>query len=109
VCQPLLLTLSSWAQALLNCIREALSSNPFRNIDGSDIFHDFPQSVQENAKYTRIYNKVRELIPVKVLHASLLIMNVIAFKVRPLGSYATMPVPSPHFKTILELVLWNGL
>ena len=20
-----------------------------------------------------------------------------------------MPVPSPHFKTILEIVLWNGL
>jgi len=33
---------------------------------------------------------------------------MVAFKVRPLGSYALMPVPSPPFKTILELVLWNG-
>jgi len=54
-------------------------------------------------------NKVRELIAVKVLHASLLNTTVIAFKVLPLESYAPMPAPSPHFKTILELVLWNGL
>jgi hypothetical protein len=27
----------------------------------------------------------------------------------PLGSYAPMPAPSPPFKTVLELVLWNGL
>jgi hypothetical protein len=33
---------------------------------------------------------------------------MVAFKVLPLGSYAPMPVPSPTFKTILELVLWNG-
>jgi hypothetical protein len=32
-----------------------------------------------------------------------------AFKVLPLGSYAPMPAPGPPFKTILELVLWNGL
>jgi hypothetical protein len=34
---------------------------------------------------------------------------VVAFKVLPLGSYAPMPAPSPPFKTILELVMWNGL
>jgi hypothetical protein len=34
---------------------------------------------------------------------------MVAFKVLPLGSYALMPAPSPHFKTILELILWNGL
>jgi hypothetical protein len=46
---------------------------------------------------------------VKVLRMSLLNISVVAFKVLPLGSYALMPVPSPSFKTILELVLWNGL
>jgi len=54
-------------------------------------------------------NKVRELIAVKVLHTSLLNTTVVAFKVLPLGSYAPMPAPSPPFKTILELVLWNCL
>ena len=54
-------------------------------------------------------NKVRELISVKVLHTSLLNTAVVAFKVLPLGSYAPTPAPSPPFKTILELVLWNGL
>ena len=54
----------------------------------------------------RYDNKVRELITLKVLHTSLLNTTVVAF---PLGSYAPMPVPSPSFKTILELVLWNGL
>jgi len=54
-------------------------------------------------------NKVRELIAVEVLHASLLNTTVIAFKILPLGSYAPMPAPSLPFKTILELVLWNGL
>jgi len=44
-----------------------------------------------------------------VLHASLLNTTIVAFKVLPLGSYAPMPAPSPPFKTILELVLWNGL
>jgi len=34
---------------------------------------------------------------------------VVAFKVLPLGSYAPMPAPSPPYKTILELVLWNDL
>jgi hypothetical protein len=48
---------------------------------------------------------VRELIAIKVLHTSLLNIAVIAFEVLPSGSYA----PSPAFKTILELVLWNGL
>jgi hypothetical protein len=54
-------------------------------------------------------NKVRELIAVNVLHTSLLNIAVVPFKVLPLGSYAPMPAPSPHFKTILKLVLWNGL
>jgi hypothetical protein len=35
-------------------------------------------------------------------------ITVVAFKVLPLGIYAPMPAPSPTFKTILELVLWNG-
>jgi hypothetical protein len=47
-------------------------------------------------------NKVRELSAVKVLHTALLKTTVVAFKVLPLGSYATMPAPSPPFKTI-----WN--
>jgi len=34
---------------------------------------------------------------------------VVAFKVPSLGSYAPMPAPSPPFKTISELVLWNDL
>ena len=54
-------------------------------------------------------NKVRELIAAKVLHTSLLKTTVVAFKVLPLGSYAPMSAPSPPFKTILELVSWNGL
>jgi hypothetical protein len=54
------------------------------------------------------HDKVRKLIAVKVLHTSLLNITVIAFKVLPLGSYAPMPVPSPPFKTVVELVLWNG-
>jgi len=44
-----------------------------------------------------------------VLHTSLLNTTVVAFKVLPLGSYAPMPPPIPPFKTIFELVLWNGL
>jgi len=43
-----------------------------------------------------------------VLHTSLLNATVVAFKVLPLGSYVPMSAPSPPFKTILELVLWNG-
>jgi hypothetical protein len=46
---------------------------------------------------------------VKVLDTSLLNITVVAFKVLPLGSYALMPASSSPFKTILELVLWNGL
>ena len=49
------------------------------------------------------YNKVRELIAVKVLHTSLLNTTTVTFKVLPLGSYAPMPALSPPFKTILEL------
>jgi hypothetical protein len=36
-------------------------------------------------------------------------ITVVAFKIVPLGSYALMPAPGPSLKTILELVLWNGL
>ena len=54
-------------------------------------------------------NKVCKLIVVKVLHTSLLNTTVDAFKVLPLGIYVLMPAPSPPFKTVLELVLWNGL
>ena len=54
-------------------------------------------------------NKVRELITVEVLYTSLLNTTVVSFKVLPLRSYAPMPVPSPNFKTILEMVLWKGL
>jgi hypothetical protein len=54
-------------------------------------------------------NKVRELNAVKLLHTSLLNITVVAFKALPLRSYAPMPAPSPPFKIILELVLWNGL
>jgi len=61
------------------------------------------------SRYTWSDSKVRELIAVKVLHASLLNTTVVAFKVLPLGSYAPMTAPSPPCKTILVLVLWNGL
>jgi len=54
-------------------------------------------------------NKVRKLIAVKVLHTSLLNTTVVTFKVLLLRSYAPMPAPSSPFKTILELVLLNGL
>jgi len=60
-------------------------------------------------QHTWLDNKVRELIAVKVLHTSLLNITVLAFIVLPLGSYAPMPAASPPFKTILELVLWDGL
>ena len=45
----------------------------------------------------------------KVLHISLLNTTVVDFKVLPLGSYVPMPAPNPPCKTILELVLCNGL
>ena len=45
---------------------------------------------------------------VKVLHTSWLNTTMVDFKVLLLGSYALMPAPSPPFKTILELVLWNA-
>jgi len=54
-------------------------------------------------------NKVRELIVVKMLHTSVLNTTMVAFSVLLLGMYAPMPVPSPPFRTILKLVLWNGL
>ena len=61
------------------------------------------------SQYTFDINKVHELIAVKVLHNSLLNTTVVAFKVLPFGSYAPMTVPSPPFKTILEMVLWKDL
>jgi hypothetical protein len=54
-------------------------------------------------------NKVHEFIMAKVLHTSLLNITVLTFRVLPLGSYALMPATSPLFKTILELVFYNGL
>jgi hypothetical protein len=54
-------------------------------------------------------NKVREVIAIIMLHISLLNIIVVAFKVLSLGSYAPMQAPSPPFKTILEMVLCNGL
>jgi hypothetical protein len=59
--------------------------------------------------YTWCDNKVRELIVAKLLHISLLNITVLTFKVLTLGNYAPMPVLSPPFTTILELVLWNDL
>jgi len=59
--------------------------------------------------HTSSDSKVCELIAVKVLHTSLLNTTMVTFRVLPLGSYAPMPAPSSPFKTILELVLWNGL
>jgi len=54
-------------------------------------------------------NKVSELIAVKVVHKLLLNTTMVTFKILPFGSCAPMPAPSPPCKTILELVLWNGL
>ena len=59
--------------------------------------------------YTWAVHKVCELIGVKVLQTLLLNTTVVAFKVLHLGRYTPLPAPSPPFKTILELVLWNGL
>jgi hypothetical protein len=44
-----------------------------------------------------------------VLHTSLLNITVVAFKVLPLGKLCTDASAYSTFKTILELVLWNGL
>ena len=63
----------------------------------------------QNTHFKWSLSKVRELTAVKLLHTSLLNTTVVAFKVLPLGSYAPMPAPSPPFKTILELDLWNDL
>jgi hypothetical protein len=46
---------------------------------------------------------------INLLHNSLLNITVVAFKLLTLGSYAPISPPSSPFKTILELVLWNGL
>jgi hypothetical protein len=58
---------------------------------------------------TWFVSKVHELVAVKVLGTSLLNITVVAFKALHLVSYAPMPAPSLTVKTILELVLWNGL
>ena len=72
--------------------------------------HGWVRMSAQRSRYTTWNtNKFRELFAVKVLHTSLLNTTVVAFKVRPLGSYAPMSAPSPPFKTILEMVLWNGL
>jgi hypothetical protein len=34
---------------------------------------------------------------------------MVAFRVLPVESYTQMPAPSPLFRTILELILWNDL
>jgi hypothetical protein len=44
-----------------------------------------------------------------VIHTALLNTTVVASKVLPFGSYATMTAPSPPFKAILKLDLWNSL
>jgi len=44
-----------------------------------------------------------------VLHTSILNTTVVAFKLFRMGSYAPMLAPSPPSKTILEILLWNGL
>jgi hypothetical protein len=54
-------------------------------------------------------DEFRKLISIKVLHTPLLNTIVVAFKVLPLGTYAQMSAPSPPFKIILEIVLWNCL
>ena len=84
------------------------------------VFHLVTKNLCPNTTFTQVTfpqlithkwsdNKVHELIAVKVLHTSLLNTIVVAFKIFPLGSYTPMSAPSPPFKTILELVLWNGL
>jgi hypothetical protein len=45
----------------------------------------------------------------EVLHTSLLNIAVVTFKILPLRSYPPMPARNPHLKTILEMILWNGL
>jgi hypothetical protein len=78
-----------------------------QNVLYQNYIHSKP--VVEQVWLTWSDNKVCELIAVEVLHTSLLNITVTAFEVLPLGSYAPMPAPSPPFKTILELVLWNVL
>ena len=77
----------------------------YKPLHVSGVFIDHHQEVH----LTWSNNKFRELVAVKVLHSPLLNTTVVTFKVLPLGSYAPMPAPSPPFKTILELVLWNCL
>jgi len=87
------------------CLR--IATNALCYIGNRQIHDDL--GVPYFSDHTRTVNKVRELIAVKVLHTSLLNTTVVAFKVLPFGSNAPTPAPSPLFKTILELALWNGL
>ena len=69
----------------------------------------YSEILYSSTVFTWSDNKVRELIAVKVLHISLLNTTAVAFEVLPFRIYAQVPAPSPPFKKILELVLWNGL
>jgi len=76
---------------------------------GQDLYGTKEDGWVVSTRYTWSDNKVHELIAVEVLHTSLLNTTMVTFKVLPLGSYASMPAPSPTLKTILKLLLWNGL
>jgi len=96
---------------ILFCLKmdKALVGNFGRELEGWILYLLNTLLLSFNKRCTWSDNKVRELIEVKVQHTSLLNTTMVAFKVLPLGSYAPMPAPSPPFKTILELVLWNDL
>jgi hypothetical protein len=70
------------------------------------VYFPYPRKV---STYTWSDNKVRELIAVKLLHTSLLNIIVVAFNLFLFGNHEPMPASSSSFKTILELVLCNGL
>ena len=94
---------------LLNLITPTIFGEEYRSLSSSlRRIHHFPVTLSLWGP-NMTDNKVRELITAKVLQTSLLNTTVVAFKALPLGSYAPMPAPSPPFKTILKLVLWNGL
>ena len=81
---------------------------PKKRKENCAIYEMWKNIVQPDRPHTWS-DKVRELIAVKALHTSLLNTTVVTFKALPLGSYAPMSEPSPPSKTILELVLLNGL
>jgi hypothetical protein len=90
-------------------LQNFLSSIPKFNVIKRNLKWIFHHIYHNSETFKWSDNKVRELITVKVLHTSLLKTTMVTFKVLPLGSYTPMPVPSPPFKTTLELVLWHGL